>query len=462
VARPGYLPGCDGDGQVTARAGRPTIAQRTCAALALVLLAAAIVAFVSGAVANWESTLATLAGLVVGVVAGWYVVSRSGAARVAALALAAGAAALLGLGLALAGISLLRAVLAVAFAAASVGFARVALHRGRGASVAAARAPAAPRPRHPVLIMNPRSGGGKAARFRLADECRARGIEPVVLEPGDDLLQLAEAAIAGGADAIGMAGGDGSQALVAAVAARHGIPPGTRNHFALDLGLDRDDVVGALDAFTDGIERRVDLAEVNGRVFVNNASLGLYAEVVQSPEYRDAKLKTAADILPRLLGPGATPADLQFTGPGGTEHRTAQLILVSNNAYQLDYIGGRGTRERLDRGTLGLVAASISGPAEAQRFVALEALGQVRRFPDWLEWQAPRFEVRSGGPLNVGIDGEAVVMDPPLRFTIRAGALRVLLPRHRLRASPAAAAVHLASRSVIADLAGIVAGRAGG
>jgi len=315
--------------------------------------------------------------------------------------------------------------------------------------------------------MNPRSGGGKAARFGLADQCRARGIEPVVLEPGDDLLQLAEAAIAGGADAIGMAGGDGSQALVAAVAARLGVPhvtvpAGTRNHFALDLGLDRDDVVGALDAFTDGIERRVDLAEVNGRVFVNNASLGLYAEVVQSPEYRDAKLKTAADILPRLLGPSATPFDLQFTGPGGTEHATAHLILVSNNPYQLDYIGGRGTRERLDRGTLGLVAATITGPAEAQRFVALEALGQLRRFPGWMEWQAPRFEVRSGGPLNMGIDGEAVVMDPPLTFTIRAGALAVLLPRHRLRASPAATALHLTSRSVIADLAGIVAGRAGG
>ena len=467
-AATGPLPGCDGDGQVTARAGRPTIAQRACAALALVLLAAAIVVFVAGAVANWESTLAALAGLAVGVVAGWYLVSRSGAARVAALALAAGGAALLGLGLALAGISVLRAVLAVACAAASVGFARVALHRGRGASAAAARrAPAAPRPRHPVLIMNPRSGGGKAARFGLADQCRARGIEPVVLEPGDDLLQLAEAAIAGGADAIGMAGGDGSQALVATVAARLGVPhvtvpAGTRNHFALDLGLDRDDVVGALDAFTDGIERRVDLAEVNGRVFVNNASLGLYAEVVQSPEYRDAKLKTAADILPRLLGPSATPFDLQFTGPGGTEHATAHLILVSNNPYQLDYIGGRGTRERLDRGTLGLVAATITGPAEAQRFVALEALGQLRRFPGWMEWQAPRFEVRSGGPLNMGIDGEAVVMDPPLTFTIRAGALAVLLPRHRLRASPAATALHLTSRSVIADLAGIVAGRAGG
>ncbi len=128
--------------------------------------------------------------------------------------------------------------------------------------------------------MNPKSGGGKAERFHLADECRQRGIEPVVLKPGDDLLQLAEDAIARGADVIGMAGGDGSQALVASVAARHGVPhvcvpAGTRNHFALDLGLDRSDVVGALDAFTDGVERRIDLATDNGRTFVNNASLGL-------------------------------------------------------------------------------------------------------------------------------------------------------------------------------------------
>ena len=123
---------------------------------------------------------------------------------------------------------------------------------------------------------------------------RARGIEPIVLERGDDLTQLATDAIARGADVIGMAGGDGSQALVATVASQHGIPhvcvpAGTRNHFALDLGLDRDDVVGALDAFHHGLERRVDLAQVNGRVFVNNASMGLYAKIVQSPAYRDAK-----------------------------------------------------------------------------------------------------------------------------------------------------------------------------
>lgn len=86
---------------------------------------------------------------------------------------------------------------------------------------------------------------------------------------------------------IGMAGGDGSQTLVATVAVRHDVahvvvPGGTRNHFALDLGLDRDDVVGALEAYTDGVEERIDLATVDGRTFVNNASLGLYAKIVQS------------------------------------------------------------------------------------------------------------------------------------------------------------------------------------
>ena len=104
-----------------------------------------------------------------------------------------------------------------------------------------------------------------------------------------------------------MAGGDGSQALVATVAMRHDVahvcvPAGTRNHFALDLGLDRNDVVGALDAFTDGVERRVDLASLNERIFVNNASLGVYARIVQSDDYRDAKLTTWKRMLPDMVG----------------------------------------------------------------------------------------------------------------------------------------------------------------
>jgi diacylglycerol kinase family enzyme len=313
--------------------------------------------------------------------------------------------------------------------------------------------------------MNLKSGGGKAERFRLVDECKARGIEPIVLQPGDDLLQLAEDAIARGADVIGMAGGDGSQALVATVAAKHQIPhvvipAGTRNHFALDLGLNRDDVVGALDAFTDGVERRIDLAEVNGRMFVNNASLGLYAEIVQSDDYRDAKIKTAAGMLPDLIGPDATPLDLQFTGPDGTEYPTAHIILVSNDPYELDHIGGRGTRKRLDAGTLGVVATRIDGPAQAQQFVALEATGQVRRFVGWLEWTAARFEVGSSSLVQIGIDGEALTMEPPLVFESRPGALRVRVPRHA-SLSPAATAVNLASRSTAAELAAIAMGRGG-
>ena len=281
--------------------------------------------------------------------------------------------------------------------------------------------------------MNMKSGGGKAERFHLVDECHARGIQPIVLQPGDDLLELAATAITQGGDVIGMAGGDGSQALVATVAAQHDIPyvcvpAGTRNHFALDLGLDRDNVVGALDAFYHGVERRIDLARVNGRIFVNNASMGLYAKIVQSQAYRDAKLKTAADMLPDMIGPDALPFDLRFIGPDGTERPTAHLLMVSNNPYQLDHLGSQGTRLRMDLGTLGVVAARIAGPAEAVQFVALEAAGRIRSFSGWLEWDTPEFRVDSGEPIEIGIDGEAMLLRPPLVFEILPGALRARVP----------------------------------
>jgi diacylglycerol kinase family enzyme len=284
-----------------------------------------------------------------------------------------------------------------------------------------------------VLIVNLKSGGGKAERTGLIEQARRRGIEPVVLRPGDDLLELAERAVARGAQVIGMAGGDGSQALVATVAARHDVahvcvPAGTRNHFALDLGLDRNDVVGALDAFTDGVERRIDLACVNEHVFVNNASLGVYAKVVQSDVYRDAKLETWTRLLPDLLGRDAEPIDLEFTAPDAGDCDDATLVLVSNNPYEVTHLAGAGTRERIDAGTLGIVAARVRG-AEVAKLVSLELMGRAGRFPGLLSWSAPEFEVRSGGPVEVGLDGEALVLDPPLRFASLPGALRVRLPR---------------------------------
>jgi diacylglycerol kinase family enzyme len=280
-----------------------------------------------------------------------------------------------------------------------------------------------------VLFYNPKSGGGKAERFEVAREARERGVEPIELHLGDDLATLVRDAIARGADAVGVAGGDGTQAIVAAIASEQGlpyvcVPAGTRNHFALDLGVDRDDVVGALDAFTKGRERVVDLAEVNGRVFVNNVSLGVYAEAVQRQGYRDAKLRTIAETMPAVLGPGGDSLDLRFTGADGREHETSAVVLVSNDPYRLGRAIASGTRPRLDAGVLGIAVLEAGAARDGQKRVQ--------------QWSAPSFEVSSDGPVAAGIDGEALKLDPPLRFATRPQALRVRIAPQHPGASPSA------------------------
>ena len=321
---------------------------------------------------------------------------------------------------------------------------RAASRRGNGGAPQAAR--------KGVLIINPKSGGGKAVRFKLADEALKRGIEPTMLGPRDDLGEVAERAVNDGADVIGMAGGDGSQAVVASVAMRHEVPhvcvpAGTRNHFALDLGLDRNDVIGALDAFTDGVERRIDLARVNGRVFVNNASLGLYAQVVQSERYRNAKLRTWRRALPMMLGPKKDETiDLRFAGPDGNDWNDAALLVVSNNQYQVKRLGGHGSRQCLDGGRLGIVATRIRRATDLARLITFGVTGQHKRFGGVRQWSSLEFEVRSDLPIAVGLDGEALLLVPPLRFVSLPGALRVRIPRLAKGVSPAGAAVTLTRR----------------
>jgi diacylglycerol kinase family enzyme len=316
----------------------------------------------------------------------------------------------------------------------------------------------------PVLLMNPKSGGGKVERFNLVEEARRRGIEAVVLAPGDDLLELAERAVAGGADVVGMAGGDGSQALVAGVAAAHGVgfvcvPAGTRNHLAMDLGLDRADVAGALDAFGEAVERRIDLGLVGERVFVNNATVGLYAKIVQSPAYRDHKVGTALELLPDMLGPKATPFDLRFTGPDGAEHASAHLILVSNDRYEFGSGEGFGSRRSIDGGNLGIVAATFRSSSELARFIESAAAGRSWRPPGWVEWADGSFELQSGQPVEIGIDGEALVLDPPIRFRTLPGALRVRIPHAAPGYSPAAAAAPTPGWATVTALLRAAAGR---
>ena len=420
-------------------------ARRLAAIAALLLGLGGLGLAVVVAVQEFPRGLIALACVAIAAAGIWYGILRRGAARIAGLAIGA-----LGLGAAivlLVSDGLLEELLVVAALVLSCACARAAFGFR-------AHLPDAPAPGRPVLFYNPKAGGGKAERFAVADEARARGIEPIEFGPPWDLEELVREAVAGGADGLAMAGGDGSQAIVAAIAAELDlpyacVPAGTRNHFALDLGVDRDDVVGALDAFVDGGERRVDLAEVNGRVFVNNVSLGLYADAVQREGYRDAKLRTLLDTVPDVLGPDAAGPDMRWTGPGGHEHHSGVMVLVSNNKYRLGRAVGSGTRPRIDDGLLGItIAGAPTGRDEGGCRNGRCANG-------------PRRTSRSTPTTPYPPASTAKRSRSTHRYasSIRAGVLRVRVARQHPGASPSAMLPEGLGHSVRA-LARIAAGRA--
>jgi diacylglycerol kinase family enzyme len=282
--------------------------------------------------------------------------------------------------------------------------------------------------RRPVLFVNPRSGGGAATRAGLVERARERGIGVVVLGAGDDLAALAGRAVADGADALGVAGGDGSLSLVAAVARAAGLPfvclpAGTRNHFARDLGVDRHDLPGALDAFGAGLERRIDVGEVNGRVFLNNVSLGIYGDAVRQPGYRGAKARTLLETAQEVLGPSGKATALRVVDDLGDEHVDPAVVLVSNNPYALDAPMARGTRAALDTGRLGVVV--LDAPAAPPH-----RPGRA--------WTASKVEVAASSSVHAGVDGESLELVPPLRCVVRTRALRVRICARHPGVSPAA------------------------
>ena len=291
--------------------------------------------------------------------------------------------------------------------------------------------PAQPPARHPYLIMNPKSGGGKVEQFDLRRKAEDLGAKVFLIGgPGPvDVAQIAREAVAQGADLLGVAGGDGTQALVAGVAAEHGLPfvvitAGTRNHFALDLGLDRADPPACLAALSDGVELRVDLGLINGQVFVNNASFGAYAEVVETPAYRADKLKTTLDLLPDLLQ-GHRGARLSARADG-TEIRSPQALLLANNPYGTGDIAGLSRRARLDRGMLGVVGVKVRTARQAADLV------RDRHAAGLSVLTAKEVQISAdAAQIPVGIDGEAVSMSTPVTCTISPSALRVWVPRDR-------------------------------
>jgi len=282
-------------------------------------------------------------------------------------------------------------------------------------------------PQRPVLFVNPRSGDGAAGRHGVIDLARERGVETVTVCPGEDLRARVSELVAEGADVLGMAGGDGSLAVVASVAAAHElpfvcIPVGMRNHFAIDLGIDRRDVAGALDAFTVGVERRIDVAHVNGRMFLNNVALGIDGAADRKAGYRSSKVRTLAETARRVLAPGVLMPELRLVDDlEGKDVRPA-VLLISNNPYAFEGPGA-GTRPTLGSGRLGILG--IDAPQE-------------RRPAPGRTWSSPHLEVQAPAETHFRLDGDAVELVGLLRFEVQPGALRVRISRRHPGASPSA------------------------
>ena len=423
--------GAGSPGAAAQRAARAPRRQRWLARLTFAAaIAAVVVLLLAGALKSLTALLLGFAGVAVACAAGWSFVAHRGIVRWLSLAL---------LVLAPIGVIVLfvlsslfwQIALAAVLAAGAVAAGRAALTTEDASArpqehVAVAQ-------RRPFLIMNPRSGGGKVEKFGLKDKAVALGAEVVVLEGPKiiDVAELARNAAGHGADLLGVAGGDGTQALVAGVAAERDIPmmvisAGTRNHFALDLGLDRDDPSTCLDALRDGIELRIDLGIIAGRTFVNNASFGAYAAVVQSPAYRDDKAGTALQMLPDLLS-GHQGPHLVVRIDGKVVLDGPQAVLVSNNPYGTGDIAGLGRRARLDQGVLGVVGVKVESAAQAAAL--LRRTGRSRGLT---VLEAHEVIIDSPEPqIPVGIDGESVLLPTPVRCEIRPLALRVQVPRNR-------------------------------
>lgn len=294
-------------------------------------------------------------------------------------------------------------------------------------------------PEKPWILVNPKSGGGRAVKAGLVEKARSLGIEVHETQPGEDFVALAEEAVSRGADALGICGGDGSLGTVASVAIKHDLPfvciaGGTRCHFALDVGLGKDDPLAGLEAFTDGVERQIDVATIGDRVFLNNASFGLYASMVAEPGYRENKVDTARQVIGDLLDGSRSLDALHFDSPDGVHFDEAAVILIGVNEYETVRLAELGTRDRLDGGILQInVLGQIRGTG-AELLLSAVGLGSVARSEgaseSWKQWTAESIEITADqAPVTVGVDGEFEEHDSPVVLKIHPRALRIRLPR---------------------------------
>ncbi len=276
-----------------------------------------------------------------------------------------------------------------------------------------------------VVVVNPHSGPDETSAADIAAAFPGCRVE---LVPGRDVTAPVRKALEGEPEFLAVAGGDGTIRCAAGVLAGTGVPlvpvpAGTRNHFAREVGIA--DLDQASRAGT-GVLRHVDLGDVNGEVFVNNACIGMYPHVVRRRKVREKRLPrpvaTIAAAWPHIRGLR------RFTVTVDGRGYRAWMVFVGNGRYgrsPFDLI----ERERLDEATLDLRILRADGRLSRLRVLAALVLGRLDRSPMAVcEVRAEVEVVLERDRVDVALDGEVLPLATPLRFRSRPGALSVLVP----------------------------------
>jgi YegS/Rv2252/BmrU family lipid kinase len=294
-------------------------------------------------------------------------------------------------------------------------------------------------PRALEVIINARSGTSskEAVREQLAELFQQNGIEARIslARSGERVAELARRAAHGDARTVVAGGGDGTINAVASTLIDTDktlgvLPLGTLNHFAKDLKIPLD-LEGAARIIIANHAVQVDAGEVNGQIFLNNSSLGLYPSLVHKREQR------------QRLGYGKWPAfiwaafsvmrrypflDVRLNADGKEFSSRTPFVFVGNNKYEMESFN-IGTRARLDAGQLSLYFSHRTRRLGLVRLAFRALLGRVEKADEFVAMSTTEVSIETRrSRIRVATDGEVTIMRPPLRYRVRPGALRVIVP----------------------------------
>ncbi|NHQ90355.1 diacylglycerol/lipid kinase family protein [Janthinobacterium lividum] len=291
-----------------------------------------------------------------------------------------------------------------------------------------------------AVIINGGAGCGYAPDWaqQLEAKFAAVGLDAdiTLAQSGAEMIATAEQALRDGAPIVVAGGGDGTINAVASVVVGSGtpfgvLPLGTLNHFAKDLNIPLE-LDAAIANVAQGVPHQVDVGEVNGRIFLNNSSLGLYPDIVRDREKQQRRLgrgKWLAFSWALLAALRRYPfLSVQLTLNDAVHARRTPFVFIGNNEYLMEGLN-IGERERLDGGQLSLYVAQRPGRLGLLKLALHALFGKLSQAKDFDVLTASDLEIATHHRrLRVATDGEVTIMNTPLQYRIRTAALAVLVP----------------------------------